>query len=81
MKFYDKELYQKEQKIKTAIWMLIVFMLGVAVGYSAFKFEKEKYITKLEAEINEKQNTINEQYIELDALGETLYIYELYNKK
>lgn len=81
MKFYDKEMYQKEQKIKTAIWMLIVFMLGVAVGYSAFKFEKEKYITKLEAEINEKQNTINEQYIELDALGETLYIYELYNKK
>lgn len=60
MKFYDKELYQKEQKIKTAIWMLIVFMLGVTVGYSAFKFEKEKYITKLEAEINEKQNTIEE---------------------
>lgn len=81
MKFYDKELYQKEQKIKTAIWMLIIFMLGVAVGYSAFRFEKEKYITKLETEINEKQNTINEQYIELDALGETLYIYELYNKK
>lgn len=80
-KYYDKEMYARNESIKGALVVILSFILGFTSGCMAMNIEKQEYITKLEAEIKEKQNTINEQYIELDALGETLYIYELYNKK
>lgn len=43
-------------------------------------FEKESTINELQNVIEEKQKKINEQYIELDSLRETVYIYSIYGK-
>ena len=35
MKIYDKEMYKKEQSIKSIILVIVVFMLGFFTGYIA----------------------------------------------
>ncbi len=34
MKIYDKEIYNKEQNMKTIILILVVFLLGFFTGYA-----------------------------------------------
>lgn len=80
MKFYDKELSKKDTEIKNIIWILVLFIMGFIVGCFAMNMEKQTHIEKLEKTIEEKQNKINEQYIELDSLKETVYMYQVYGK-
>ena len=42
--------------------------------------EKQKTITELQTTIEEKQKKITEQFIELDSLRETVYMYNIYGK-
>ena len=42
--------------------------------------ESKKHIEELEKVIEEKQNKIDEQFIELDSLRETVYMYQVYGK-
>lgn len=69
-KYYDKEIYRRDKLIKTLFVILITFLLGMYVGVAI------NYL-----ELQEKDSKIREQYIEIDSLRETIYQYELEEKK
>ncbi len=80
MKFYDKDLTKKDKEIKNLIWILLLFIIGFIVGCFAMNMEKQNTIMGLEKTIEEKQKKIDEQYVEIDSLRETVYMYNLYGK-
>ena len=65
-KHYDKRIYEKDKKIKTAFVILITFLIGLYAGLVI------NYL-----ELQEKDKKIREQYVEIDSLRETVYQYEL----
>lgn len=69
-KYYDKRIYEKDKKIKTFFVILITFLIGMYVGLAI------NYL-----ELQEKDSKIREQYVEIDSLRETVYQYELEEKK
>lgn len=69
-KYYDKRIYEKDRKIKTFFVLLITFLIGMYAGVAI------NYL-----ELQEKDGKIREQYIEIDSLKETIYQYELEEKK
>ena len=69
MKIYDKEIYMKTEKIKATLMVILCFVFGFVVGCIA--------IGELERTIDRRQAIIDEQYVELDSLRETVYMYEL----
>lgn len=94
MKIYDKEMYRKNESIKSALVVIVAFILGFAVGCMAINgeskiknaelqeqnAEKQEHIIELERIIEQQEVKINEQYIELDSLRETVYMYQVYGK-
>lgn len=38
MKVYDKEIYNKQESIKTTVIMILVFLIGFVAGYLAKSF-------------------------------------------
>lgn len=44
MKVYDKEMYNKQESLKTAVIFIVVFLLGFFAGYitNSFTTETEK---------------------------------------
>ena len=69
-KYYDKRIYEKDRKIKTFFVLLITFLIGMYAGVAI------NYL-----ELQEKDRKIREQYVEIDSLRETIYQYELEEKK
>lgn len=69
-KYYDKDIYKKDKKIKTFFAILITFLIGLYAGLAI------NYL-----ELQEKDRKIREQYVELDSLRETIHQYELEDKK
>ena len=53
MKVYDKEMYNKQESIKTTVIMIIVFLIGFVAGYLANSFS------------NTNQNTVTNNNIEI----------------
>lgn len=80
MKFYDKKLTKKSEDINKAIWIIVIFTIGFAMGCLGMHLESKQHINELENSIEEKENKIFEQYVELDSLRETIYMYEVYGK-
>jgi len=87
MKIYDKEMYARNENIKGIIFVIVCFLLGYITGCMAINeelkkqnIEKQEHIVELEKMIEEQQVKINEQYIELDSLKETVYMFNLYGK-
>lgn len=87
MKIYDKEMYDRNENIKGIILVIVCFLLGYITGCIAINeelkkqnIEKQEHIVELEKMIEEQQVKINEQYIELDSLKETVYMFNLYGK-
>lgn len=74
MKFYDKEIYRKSEAIKVFFTILVIFIFGFGLGYFICNYE-------LQQVIEEKQTKINEQYVEIDSLRETVYIYQVNEKR
>lgn len=64
-KNYNKNIYETENKIKTAFVILIIFILGVFTGL---------FINNLELKNKEKQ--IRECQVEIDSLRESIYLLE-----
>ena len=60
MKIYDKEMYQKEQWIKSVLLVVGMFILGFVVGYSVHNFEKQEEVTKLQEEVKVLQRQVNQ---------------------
>lgn len=84
-KYYDKQIYARNENIKGALVLIISFILGFATGYIATNKELEKqnnekqeHISTLEQKVEEQETKIREQYIELDSLRETVYMYQIY---
>lgn len=84
MKIYDKEIYMKTEKIKATLMVILCFVFGFVVGCIAINHELKNENTKLKDKIGELERTIDrrqaiidEQYVELDSLRETVYMYEL----
>ena len=80
MKFYDKEIYNRNEKIKAVIVIIIPFLICFIVGCFTMNIEAQEKIDDLNKLIEEKENKINEQYVELDSLRETIYMYNIYGK-
>lgn len=38
MKVYDKEIYNKQESIRTTVIMILVFLIGFVAGYLANSF-------------------------------------------
>lgn len=61
-RYYVKDIYKKDKKIKKFFAILIVFLFGLYVGLAV------NYL-----ELQEKDKKIREQYVELDDLKESLH--------
>ena len=59
MKYYDKTMYEIEEKIKTALFILLIFtvsfLLGVFIG-NVDANNKEQQIKQLQIEIDNLKN-------------------------
>lgn len=84
MKIYDKEMYMKTEKIKSTLVVILCFVLGFVVGCIAINHDLKSENNRLREKISEQDRTIDrrqaiidEQYVELDSLRETIYMYEL----
>ena len=40
MKVYDKEIYSKQESLKTLVIIIVVFLLGFFAGYMAHSFNE-----------------------------------------
>ena len=87
VKLYDKDINRKAENIKNIVILLAIFFIGYITGYIAINMElqkenqeKQEHIIELEKMLEEKQVKINEQFIEIDALKETVYMLEMYGK-
>lgn len=64
-KYYNKELYEIENKIKTAFVILIVFILGLFTGLLVNNLE-----------LKNKEKEIRECQVEIDSLKESIHLLE-----
>ena len=68
-KYYDKNVYKTEKKIKTAFIILVVFLLGLYIGVAI------NYL-----ELKNKEKEIREYQVEIDSLKEVVYVKETEEK-
>lgn len=61
-KHYDKRIYERDKKIRTAFVILITFLIGMYAGLAI------NYL-----ELQEKDKKIREQYVQIDDLKESLH--------
>ena len=64
-KYYNKELYEIENKIKTAFVILIVFILGLFIGLLVNNLE-----------LKNKDKEIRKYQVEIDSLKESIHLLE-----
>ncbi len=68
-KYYDKNVYKTEKKIKTAFIILVTFLIGLYIGLAI------NYM-----ELQNKEREIREYQVEIDNLKEVIYIKETEEK-
>ena len=68
-KYFNKNIYKTEKKIKTAFIILIVFLLGLYIGVAI------NYM-----ELQNKEQQIREYQVEIDNLKEVIYLKETEEK-
>ncbi len=54
MKVYDKEIYNKQESLRTTVVMILVFLIGFVAGYLASSFSTSNQV------INENKTKIVE---------------------
>lgn len=64
-KYYDKRIYEKDKKIKTAFLVIIILLIGMYAGLAIHYLE-----------LQEKDKQIREQYVEIDDLKEIIHRQE-----
>ena len=68
-KYFNKNIYETEKKIKTAFIILVVFLIGMYIGVAI------NYL-----ELQNKEKEIREYQVEIDNLKEVIYIKETEEK-
>ena len=64
-KYFNKNIYETEKKIKTAFIILVTFLIGLYIGLAI------KYL-----ELQNKEQQIREYQVEIDSLKEVIYLKE-----
>lgn len=64
-KYFNKDIYETENKIKAAFIILVTFLIGLYIGVA---------INYMELQNKDKQ--IREYQVEIDSLKETVYILQ-----
>lgn len=64
-KYFNKDIYETEKKIKTAFIILVMFLAGMYIGLAI------NYM-----ELQNKEQQIREYQVEIDNLKETVYILQ-----
>lgn len=64
-KYFNKDIYETEKKIKTAFIILVVFLIGMYIGLAI------NYM-----ELQNKEREIREYQVEIDSLKEVIYLKE-----
>ena len=64
-KYFNKDIYETEKKIKTAFIILVMFLAGMYIGLAI------NYL-----ELQNKEQQIREYQVEIDNLKETVYILQ-----
>lgn len=62
MKYYDKKMYEMEQKIKTALFTILIFTISFLLGAFIGNIDvnnKEQQIKQLQIEIDNLKKQIN----------------------
>ena len=68
-KYFNKDIYEKETKIKAAFIILLTFLIGMYIGVAI------NYM-----ELQNKEREIREYQVEIDNLKEVIYIKETEEK-
>lgn len=68
-KYFNKDIYETEKKIKAAFIILVTFLIGLYIGVA---------INYMELQNKDKQ--IREYQVEIDSLKETIYLVETEEK-
>lgn len=64
-KYFNKDIYETEKKIKTAFTILVMFLAGMYIGLAI------NYM-----ELQNKEREIREYQVEIDSLKEAVYILQ-----
>ena len=64
-KHFNKDIYETENKIKTALIILVMFLAGMYIGLAI------NYM-----ELQNKEREIREYQVEIDSLKEVIYLKE-----
>ena len=64
-KYFNKNIYETEKKIKTAFIILVMFLAGMYIGLAI------NYM-----ELQNKEQQIREYQVEVDSLKETIYLIQ-----
>lgn len=64
-KYFNKDIYETENKIKAAFIILVTFLIGLYIGLAI------NYM-----ELQNKEQQIREYQVEIDSLKETVYILQ-----
>ena len=68
-KYFNKNIYETENKIKTAFIILVTFLIGMYIGLAI------NYM-----ELQNKEREIREYQVEIDNLKEVIYLKETEEK-
>ena len=78
MKFYDKEIYNRNEKIKAVIVIIIPFLIGFIVGCFTMNMETQTKIDDLNKLIEEKENSKDINLLEdFDVESNSEYRFDL----
>ena len=83
-KYYDKNVYETEKKIKTAFIILLVFLLGLYIGVAINYMElqnKDKQIREYQVEIDDKKQSLDRVIQEKEDLETILNNYTINERR
>lgn len=83
-KYFNKDIYKTEKKIKTAFIILVVFLIGMYIGVAINYMElqnKEQEIREYQVEVDSKSETINRLNKEKNELESKLNNYTIRERK
>lgn len=83
-KYFNKDIYKTEKKIKTAFIILVVFLIGMYIGVAINYMElqnKEQKIREYQVEVDSKDEVINRLNKEKNELESKLNNYTIRERK
>lgn len=83
-KYFNKNMYETENKIKTAFIILVMFLLGLFIGVAINYMElqnKEQQIREYQVEIDDKKQTLDRVIQEKEDLETILNNYTIEERR